>query len=374
MKRYPIFFLLIVALGGCLQYSTDSQGHLNSIGIPGAPVWSTQPNRSASESREPRSDGELAADATGPAPWLVRLNRWRTMAGLNRLGANSELNNGSLAHARYLVEQGPAEAREFLDYTRTIGAAMHREDPASRWSTNAGEAAARGGTLAPGVMQTAEVIWNESGAAAEIDTLIKAPFHRFSLLAPWAVVAGYGSFGQAPRRAAALALRGPQNDAATVVEFPPAGSTLSGAMTAPEWPDPLTACPGYQLPVGLPVTLQLGYRHPVELQSYSFVDRTDHSRLDACAFAAATYRSRDPAEQESGRKTLKDYGAVILIPRAPLRDGQEYLVSITIAGQLYRWSFGNRKKPGGQVSSLREPRLPDSPGSVPVSLTGSTLP
>src|SRR5258708_6272320 len=95
-------------------------------------------------------------------------------------------------------------------------------------------------------MQGADVTFEGRGEAEEIDSWLIGPFHRFSLLAPWAQVAGFGSFGQYPRSAAALALRGamPDSEEATVIRFPPDGSSvLTGTMYLSEWPDPLAPCP-----------------------------------------------------------------------------------------------------------------------------------
>jgi hypothetical protein len=46
----------------------------------------------------------------------------------------------------------------------------------------------------PRVMQAADVTFEGKGEADEIDSLLSGPFHRFSLLAPWAQIAGFGGF------------------------------------------------------------------------------------------------------------------------------------------------------------------------------------
>jgi hypothetical protein len=43
--------------------------------------------------------------------------------------------------------------------------------------------------------------------------------------------------------------------------------------------------------------------------------------------------------QKFGRQLLKIWGAVILIPRAPLTSGTNYTVSITANEKDYAWSF-----------------------------------
>ncbi|HJU12314.1 MAG TPA: hypothetical protein VJ728_15630, partial [Candidatus Binataceae bacterium] len=145
-----------------------------------------------------------------PEPlWLVELNLWRRMAGLNVIVENNKLSSGSAEHARYLVVQGPADVTGFRAYDRSIGPRAHVEQTTSSSYTRAGAMAAIGGPLAADVIQGADVAWEGRNESSDIDSLIAAPFHRLSLLAPWAQIGGYGSFGEYPRRAAALALRGP---------------------------------------------------------------------------------------------------------------------------------------------------------------------
>ncbi len=104
-----------------------------------------------------------------------------------------------------------------------------------------------------------------------------------SLLVPWAEVAGYGSFGQAPVRAGALALRGRPVERYIPIEFPPAGASFPiAAMTWLEWPNPLTPCDGYQVPVGLPVTLEIGGRRSAQLGNCSLIDSTTGQPVASC--------------------------------------------------------------------------------------------
>src|SRR5437899_9357909 len=91
---------------------------------------------------------------------------------------------------------------------------------------------------------------------SDIDSLLEGPFHRISLIAPWATVAGYGAAGDFPRRAGGLVLRGLDSPNSSLVKFPSDGSLVdAGYYFAREFPDPIAACPGYKLPVGLPITV-----------------------------------------------------------------------------------------------------------------------
>ncbi len=281
---------------------------------------------------------------TEPLPmplWLSELNQWRRMAGLRVVAENAHLSYGSEEHARYLVVQGPADAAGFRAYDRSIGPRAHLENSHTPSYTVAGAEAAMGGSLAADVIQGADVAWEGRGESGDIDNLILAPFHRLSLLAPWARVGGYGSFGEYPRRAAALALRGPldaQPDGRPI-EFPPANTNISiNAMSGLEWPNPIAGCAGYRRSVGLPITLQIGHR--LLLESYSLRDQTSEQALEACGFDAAGFRGSDATQQKRGRELLSAYGAVVLIPRNPLSRGHEYHVGMRTSQGSFEWDFG----------------------------------
>src|SRR5208282_6108494 len=80
-------------LASCIEWGTNSQGQLQSIGLPGLPVWQSQTltdqNRQASEGILAASPGtELdpkaanLASSPSQADWLVEVNRWRMAAGV----------------------------------------------------------------------------------------------------------------------------------------------------------------------------------------------------------------------------------------------------------------------------------------------------
>src|SRR5262245_51260646 len=92
----------LLHLTSCVEYSIDRQGNLQSIGVPGLPVWQTQTlaeqKRMAAEGNLSASPGAMvdptatrfktiASDAT----WLVHVNRWRTAARVDPVGENSWL-------------------------------------------------------------------------------------------------------------------------------------------------------------------------------------------------------------------------------------------------------------------------------------------
>jgi hypothetical protein len=293
--------------------------------------------------------------AKGPQPlWLSELNQWRRLAGLRLVAENAYLNHGSEEHARYLVAEGPAEAAAFRAYDRRIGAGAHLEDRNRPSYTTTGAEAAIGGPLAADVIQGADVAWEGRTESGDIDNLVVAPFHRLSLLAPWAQVGGYGSFGEYPKRAAALALRGPLSaqQRRKPIEFPPANTTISiVALSGSEWPNPIGSCPGYERPVGLPITLQTG--SPLVLQFFSIRDQTSGHELETCGFDALGYRNSNALQRKRGRELLNAYGAVVLIPRNPLLFGHQYRVTTQTSQGRLAWAF--------RVEEAADVGLPQAP-------------
>ena len=328
--------LLTILVAGCLEFQEDRSGNVQSMGLPGVPIWTRPKPAVTPQTQQLETSPALNSD------WLGRLNYWRQMAGVRPVGENSNLSYGCQQHAQYLVDQIPPDRADPGSYGLVMGGDAHHESLGRPGYTDEGAQAATGGRHVQGVLQTADVSWSEPDGAADIDELFLVPFHRLSLLAPWAKVAGFGRVGTPPRSAAALALRGPQADAdaSGKVSFPPAGSMVPvTAMTYGEWPNPLTSCPGYHLPVGLPVTVQLGEDQSPALSSSSFSDETDHLELESCAFDAVTYRNPDPSQQEAAVQMLHSFGAVVLIPRHPLQPGHTYRVSMTINGNNSFWTF-----------------------------------
>jgi len=333
-----------------LQYSTNSQGQMQSIGLPGLPVWQSQ---SLKRQNQEAASGDLAAapgttldpDAAGliafksDEPWLTALNGWRIEAGVEPIGENAGLSDAAQSHACYLVKNGPSDPAGFLQYEQTIDGAAHNESPANPYFTMAGNRAAHSG----------DISWDRN-PEADVDALIDTAFHRLSLLAPWAKVAGYGDCGRFPMRAATLVIRGSTPTGTTPATiFPPAGSVVRGVMEGSEWPNPLDACPGYHFPVGVPITVQTGADVKAFLQSFGLRDTTTGQDVEACGFDSRTF----PVEH--GRQVLLEYGAVVVMPREPLAPGHAYRVSIVTQRHSYTWDFqASGSKPSAHITKLDE--------------------
>jgi hypothetical protein len=104
-----------------------------------------------------------------------------------------------------------------------------------------------------------------------------------------------------------------------------------------ESPSPLTSCPGYVAPAGLPLVLQFGPGAAPVVSATTFA--RGEVVLDHCVFGPASYANPDVAAQAVGRSVLADRGAVVLVPRAPLAQGATYTASVTADGTVHRWSF-----------------------------------
>jgi hypothetical protein len=213
-----------------------------------------------------------------------------------------------------------------------MGAAAYEENPNKSGYT------ANGAIAAPNL----QLAWGCSSydAAAQIDHWIAGPFHRLTMLNPFLTEAAFGEASSDGCWVAAMRLPPPPQDVepyARAIEFPPDGASVSLDWIGIESPDPLASCPGYERPAGLPITVQLGRLVETRLSAHSLME--DGKPIEHCAFDAQSYLNQDPIGQEYGRWNLRSSSAVMIIPRAPLRHGSRYAVSITANDKTYAWSF-----------------------------------
>ncbi|HSJ56018.1 MAG TPA: CAP domain-containing protein [Anaerolineae bacterium] len=282
--------------------------------------------------------------------WLQYLNQYRAMSGLPPLAENPEWSAGAALHARYIVKNDVV---------------THIEDPANAWYTPAGAAAGE----ASNVMGSTNV---DAPDGYAIDTWMQAPFHAVGILDPELATTGFGSYREAggylAMGAALDVIRGLETVPATVtfpIYWPGDGETVALSEHRGEYPDPLSSCPGYSVPAGLPLLLQIG---PGDLSPTV----TDHSLvgngqpLEHCVFDETTYENPDATLQALGRAVLAARDAIVLIPRLPLSVGTTYTASITVDGVAYTWSFsvaelapGARSAPAEGVGLNAIPPRPD---------------
>ena len=272
-------------------------------------------------------DAALFATATPTPPspaWLVLVNEYRAMAQLPPVSEDTYLSRGDWLHARYTVKNDLVS---------------HSEDPNNPWYTPEGLLAAQSSNI------TSHYRSDASDQYA-VDSWMQAPFHAVGILDPRLQRVGYGAYHEEDggiQMAAALdVLRGRVWNAPSSVVFPvkwPSDDTVVPlARHEGEEPDPLTSCPGYQRPSGLPIILQIGtgYNTPNVTASSLMQGNT---ALDHCIFDETNYYNPEPSRQDSVRRTLQNRNAIILIPRNPLVLGMRYTVSITVNGRTYTWSF-----------------------------------
>jgi len=266
------------------------------------------------------------------------LNYYRGLAGLTPVRIDPALSTADEAHARYLV-------RNYADFIRVgkLGAEVHTEDPSLPDYTPEGAKAAAESDIDEGYASPGLPM--PFAPPGVIDDLIGGPFHRMTLLSPRLTRIGYGQYCADNVCAAGVNVNSQFAEVSMTsartpapIEFPPNGSHLKMRSFHSEWPNPLSACPGYSAPTGLPITLQLGPGAPVRLGGYSLtLNGSPPAAMESCAFDAGTYVNPDPIQQQRGRDGLLAYGAVVLIPRQPLTAGS-YTATI-VADRPYTWTF-----------------------------------
>jgi hypothetical protein len=105
-----------------------------------------------------------------------------------------------------------------------------------------------------------------------------------------------------------------------------------------EQPDPLSSCPGFNPPSGLPIILQLGSDSATpNVTAHSF--QQENTPLTDCVFDETDYGNSIADLQALGRGLLAADHAVVLIPQQPLVPGDSYTASITSNGAVTTWTF-----------------------------------
>ncbi|MCP5101101.1 MAG: hypothetical protein GY943_36585 [Chloroflexi bacterium] len=273
---------------------------------------------------------EAAEPITNLGPeWLAYLNEFREMGDLPLLQEINNLTNGSLLHSRYMVVNDKA-----ISHSEAVDNPLY--DPSGH------QAAINGNIFATSQLQ-ADYKWG-------INFWVSAPFHLLGIIDPELESVGYGNHNQAIgtfHMAAVLDVGSERGNSASTVEyplyFPGEGSTTHVVRRSLyEWPDPLGPCPGYSIPTGPPLVLQLG-------DGSLTPNVTDHTLLrngapvESCIFDETTYTNSDGYAQGVGRSILDLRDAVVVTPKEPLEGGATYTVQITANGQSYAWNFTVRK-------------------------------
>jgi uncharacterized protein YkwD len=273
----------------------------------------------------PTQTPTVTPSPTPPAQpsWLKYMNRYRAIAGLPAASENPAWSLGCWLHARYIVKNDELQ---------------HTEDPGNPWFSVEGLLAAQSSNLA------GEGNVNASDERA-IDTWMQAPFHAVGILDPRLRAVGYGSYREADggiQMGAALDVtRGWGEIPPSVtypIKWPGHNTTVWLRLHWGEVPSPLTSCPGYTAPSGLPIILQIGPGNVTpNVTAHSFTQ--DGAPLDHCVFDETNYIYPISEWQDVARSILDARDAIVLIPRAPLTSGATYTVSITVNDETHTWSF-----------------------------------
>ena len=300
------------------------------------------------------SAAPAAAADTNSKPWLTQINQYRMMAGLESVEEVAAISAGDTNHARYLVKRFEVEPSEQVD--------IYSENRTTEWSTPSGAAAASLSNIAlrTGAEQPSDL---ETQIRQVIDDWMTDPFQRLPMLDPDLRKIGLGIYREKTFTSIVLQVRTParpeearmgsaedyrlarppaESSPKYPIMLPPAGSDIGlVAFEGGGWPNLFTSCPGLGLPVGLPITLELGpSAQDQNIMRHSIT--TNQKPLEHCIFIPGTYVGMNDAQTLVGRQVLSTFGAVVLIPRLPLRAGNSYSVSVSTDRKEYQWSFSVR--------------------------------
>lgn len=276
---------------------------------------------------------ETVAAPTG-TEWLDYLNLFRDMAGLPRFSEMESLSSGSRHHSKYMVLNDTPIA--------------HNEDETNPLFDPAGRQAAKNGNIFATSQIQADYVWS-------VNFWTSAPFHLLPVINPDAEFVGYGRYNQTVGQfhmAAVLDLRSElgntQNEAQYPIYFPGDGTeTWIVRRSLYEWPDPLGNCPGYSVPTGSTLILQLGDGSLTpQIERHAVYQGSD--LIESCAYNETTYVNPDTYAQSIGRTIIGEQDAIVIIPKSPLPINETYRVEVVVDGQTYSWSFSTRKGPPEQ--------------------------
>jgi hypothetical protein len=348
MRPFPLALITVVlfVLGfGVVRYGVRKHARLGvTNGMP-APHPSAASDSVAAQAVASSATSGPSAGANAPSEaepeWLALLNWYRRLSGLEPVSEDPKLSAGDQAHVRYLL----ANYSEALRNGAFPGGEMHEERDGSPGYTPDGAKAGKQSDVD-------FVYWHGHQPAGLVNFAIldwiSGAFHRLPLLNPNLRRVGYYDFCGGGICVAAMNAIGGVDGAGLrqsfprPLKFPPANAGIDLRTFENEWPDPLTACPGYAAPTGLPITLTLGSFVPAKLGQFSVESVSPDgatSKVEACGFDAATYVNPESYGQSAGRAVLSANGSVVVIPRRPLTRGATYSVRMTVNGHEFEWTF-----------------------------------
>lgn len=265
-----------------------------------------------------------AEHAEPSAAWLDRINFYRAAASLAPVVEEPALSATVAQHTRYMVVHDVVH---------------HLQNRRRRWATAEGAAAAAVSNLAGSLSGIEPDFW-------AVDVWMQAPFHVIGILDPALRQVGFAIHrapdGKKIQSAAGLdVIRGRRKTPVAApypVVWPAGGASVPIASHTSESPSPLTSCPGYKAPTGLPLIVQMGAGNGVPRVTRTAI--SDGTRwLEHCVFDESTYVNRNRDEQTLGRAILASRDAIVLIPREPLTFGSHYRAEVEADGRSIDWTF-----------------------------------
>ncbi|HVH47972.1 MAG TPA: CAP domain-containing protein [Labilithrix sp.] len=289
------------------------------------------------------SDDDFSPDeATSKCgTWLECTNYHRASAGIAPISEDRSLQEGVTNHAKYMVQNKEV---------------THYEKVGKTGYTASGEKAGKKSNVTGSNVQ-----WEARDA---IDSWLQAPFHALNMLSPRLARSAYGQYyadDGSQRMVFAAALNTSDGiDRSRVHEYPfvwPGDrTTVALSYYYGENPDPLTSCPGYKAPAGVPLLAMLG-------DGSSAVGTVEHSLtldgvpVEHCEIDEANYSHPSADAQKIGRDILKSRSAVLIVAKEPLAPGGTYAVSVKGSGVSVDWTFRvsatPREYPGIPIEALR---------------------
>lgn len=277
--------------------------------------------------------------------WLVRINYYRTMAGLSPFKFDNRMTARATDFARLLVYKEFAEIRA----GRSVPVENHFANADISWF------AGREDFVAGGMSDTVAAR-KALVPTSVIDGWIADPINRLPLMARQLSdgSVAYGDFCAEGICTAALCssdrslslkgyyFRGFPEKYQTPVLFPPDHSTIDMISLGHQSPELFGNC-AFRTPTGLPITIQLGRWMSPKITAGSIT--VGGKPVQACAIDATNYFNSDQAAAIRLRYKLLQFGAVVIVPRLPLLPNVRYSVHAVVADHdVYNWSFSTSAK------------------------------
>ncbi len=277
--------------------------------------------------------------------WLTTLNLYRALAGAPPVTEDAVLTQANQNHAKYMVENG--------DFS-------HDEDPTKPFYTVEGDT----------MNNTISASSSKGTERDGVEGFMSTPFHAMLLLNPEIAKAGYGDYfnANAPGFPFGVSIGvGGLNPTALSYPytFPTDGAIVPiDSYDGSEYPDPLTSCPGYQVPSGLPLLVM----HSADTVVTGHSLKQGDTVLDSCLITESNYANPDAGARSLGRNILAILDTVIIVPKQPLEEGGSYTASVTSALSSKTWSFSVYNRPPS-ITGVKFPKTYKPAGGKIFKLT-----